>query len=61
MEVTGLDILAMQKACEKLEPYKRADCPTCGWSLEDTPDGIRHCKFCGYQDHYPIKRDLEKV
>ncbi len=25
--VIGLDIRAMQKACEKMKPYKRADCP----------------------------------
>jgi len=60
-EVIGLDILSMQKACEKLEPYKRADCPKCGWSLETTPDDIRHCKLCGWQDQYPIKRELNLV
>jgi tRNA(Ile2) C34 agmatinyltransferase TiaS len=60
-EVMGLDILAMKTACEKLTPYLRPDCPECGWALETTPDDIRHCKLCGYQTEYPIKRHLEKV
>jgi hypothetical protein len=44
-DVIGLDILAMKKACEKLEPYQRADCPICGWMLETAVDGLLHCKF----------------
>jgi hypothetical protein len=60
-EVIGLDILAMKAGCEKLQPYMRNDCPNCGWNLETSIDDIRHCKFCGYQDSYPIKRDIQKV
>ncbi len=54
----GYDIRAMQKACERMEPYKRGDCPNCGWPLEVSIDGITHCKFCGYCDQYPIQRDV---
>jgi hypothetical protein len=60
-DVIGLDILAMREACNKMQPYMRADCPICGWSLETSFDDIRHCKFCGWQDQYPVKRDIEKV
>ena len=60
-DVIGLDIMAMEKACAKMEPYQRADCPICSCALETTPDNIRHCRLCGYQDQYPIKRDLERV
>ena len=59
--VIGLDILAMKAAAEKLTPYQRADCPYCGWNLEVAADGIIHCKFCGFQDQYPLFRDVPKV
>jgi hypothetical protein len=59
--VIGLDILAMQEACNKMPPYKRADCPVCGWNLETSPDDIIHCLFCGWTDSHPIKRDLNLV
>jgi tRNA(Ile2) C34 agmatinyltransferase TiaS len=60
-EVIGFDILAMQEACNKMPPYKRADCPNCGWNLETSPDDIIHCKFCGYASEHPLKRDLNLV
>ncbi len=58
VKTIGLDIRAMQKAIEKMPPYQRGDCPICGWSLETAADGIIHCMFCGWQDQYPVKRDV---
>ena len=59
--VMGLEILAMREACAKMTPYQRTDCPNCGYPLEVAADGIIHCKFCGYQDQYPLRRDIPKV
>jgi ribosomal protein L37E len=60
-EVIGLDILAMQEACAKLTPYQRGDCPVCGFPLETTPDDIIHCRTCGWQNFYPIKREINRT
>ena len=46
----GDDILAIKRACEELQPYKRTDCPICAWNLEELPEGTLHCKFCGWTD-----------
>lgn len=54
----GLEIRAMKKAAEKLPPYRRPDCPICGWTLEETPDQLIHCRFCGWTDQFPIQRDV---
>ncbi len=51
-------ILAMKKACEEMQPYKRSDCPVCGWMLETSVDNITHCKFCGWADRHPIERHI---
>jgi len=57
----GLDILAMKKACEELEPYQRTDCPQCGWPLELSQDGILHCKFDGWTDGpIPFRRNVSE-
>jgi len=55
----GEEILAMKKSCEQMQPYLQPDCPVCGWVLETSIDGIRHCKLCGWTDHRPINRGLE--
>ena len=60
-EVIGLDIIAMRKACEVMEPYKRGDCPNCNWPLRISVDDITECLCCGWQDSYPVKRDIERV
>jgi hypothetical protein len=57
----GLEILAMRKACEDMPPYKRADCCFCGFTTEVAVDGVTHCKWCGWQDDYPIKRDVPRA
>ncbi len=54
----GLDIRAMQKACEKMTPYQRSDCPICSWPLRTSADGIIECMFCGWTSENPIKRDI---
>ena len=54
----GLEILAMRKACEEMQPYQRNDCPLCAWPLETAADGIIHCRLCGWADQHPIKRDV---
>lgn len=59
-EPIGLEILAMKKACENMPPYRRADCPICGWNLETAADGLIHCRFCGWTDEHPIKRDVPR-
>lgn len=56
----GREILAMKRACEKMQPYQRPDCPICGWNLETTVDGLIHCRFCGWASEYPIKRDIDQ-
>jgi ribosomal protein L37AE/L43A len=56
----GMEILAMRKACEEMIPYQRQDCPVCSWALETAADGITHCKFCGWADSHPIKRDVPR-
>lgn len=58
--VIGLDIRAMQKAAEEMKskPYLRGDCPICGWPLETSVDGLRHCRFCGWVSENTIKRDV---
>ena len=58
--VIGLDLLAAQRGCESMPPYQRMDCPFCGWMLETAADGVIHCRFCGFQDQYPIRRDVPK-
>jgi ribosomal protein L37AE/L43A len=60
-EILGLDILAMRKACEEMPPYQRSDCPVCGFQLETAVDGIIHCRYCGWADSYPLKRDVPRV
>ena len=45
----GYEIISLRKSTET-EPFQRVDCPTCMWPLETAPNGIRHCKLCGYQD-----------
>ena len=60
-QVMGLEIMAMQKACEEMQPYQRNDCPYCSYPLRTSPDGIISCLCCGWQDHYPLKRDFPKV
>ena len=57
----GLEILAMQKAIESMEPYQRGDCPIDGFPLETAVDGIIHCRSCGWTDQRADNRDLEKV
>ena len=57
--VLGLEIRAMKKSCEQMQPYQRQDCPFCGWMLEMAADGIIHCKFCGWADQHPIVRNVE--
>ena len=54
----GLDIRAMKKTAEKLQPYRRGDCPICAWPLAVSADDILHCLFCGWTDQLPIKRDI---
>ena len=56
--IIGLEIRAMRKACQEMQPYQRADCPICSWPLEIAPDGIIHCKFCTWTDQSPLRRDV---
>lgn len=58
--VIGLEILAMRKATELLQPYQRQDCPICAWPLETAADGIIHCRFCGWTDQNVIIRDVPR-
>ena len=58
--VIGLDILAMQSACDNLPAYRRGDCPICSWALETAADGIIHCKFCGWVDQPSVERDVPR-
>ncbi len=60
-EILGLEILAMRKATEELQPYQRQDCPVCGWMLQRSVDDILHCRFCGWTDQHPIKRDVGRT
>ena len=30
-------------------------------TFEVAADDITHCRFCGYQDQYPLRRDIPKV
>ena len=59
--VLGYEILAMREACRKMEPYKRSDCPFCGYPLRVAVDGITGCIFCGWRDQNPLRRDIPKV
>lgn len=60
-QIMGNEIIAMKRTCEQMQPYQRQDCPNCGWMLETSADNILHCKFCGWQDQHPIKREgIEK-
>jgi len=58
--ILGLEIRAMRRACEEMQPYQRQDCPVCGYHLETAADGILHCKWCGWTDQHPIKRDVPR-
>jgi ribosomal protein L37AE/L43A len=58
--VLGMEILAMRKAAEEMPPYKRQDCPFCGWMLEVAADGITHCKLCGWTDEHPLRRSVPR-
>lgn len=60
-EPMGLEILAMRDACEQMPPYKRNDCPKCGWSLRVAADDITECPFCGWTDQNPIVRDVPRA
>ena len=56
----GYEIIAMKRACETT-PYLRPECEYDGWPLETTPDGLRHCRFCGAT--YPkltMTRDVQR-
>lgn len=56
--VLGLEIRAMRKACEQMQPYKRSTCPICEWPLRISVDDITECPFCGYTDMSPIIRNV---
>ena len=54
--VIGLDIMEWKRACETT-PYRRNDCPVCGYHLKTAVDGIIECGFCGWTDRNVIKRE----
>ncbi len=58
--IIGLEIRAMRKACEQMQPYQRQDCPVCAWPLQVAADGIIHCRFCGWTDQSPLVRQVER-
>ncbi len=60
-EILGLEILAMRKAAEELQPYQRQDCPVCGYALQRSVDEILHCLWCGWTDMNLIKRDVGRT
>ena len=55
----GYEISGMIRACNAMQPYKRPDCPKCGWEqIEVSIDGLHHCKFCGNTFEFYITRDV---
>ena len=60
--IIGKDILAMRKSCEKMEPFKRGDCPVCGYTpLRVSVDDITECLFCGWTSENPLIRSVEEL
>ena len=56
--IIGLEIRAMRKACEQMQPYQRQDCPICAWPLRTSVDQIIECQFCGWTDMSPTVRNV---
>jgi hypothetical protein len=56
--IIGLEIRAMRKSCEEMQPYQRNDCPLCAWPLRISVDGIIECIFCGWVSEHQLRRDV---
>lgn len=59
-KTTGYEIMAMRRSVEQQQAYQRSDCPTCGWPLDVSFDGILHCIFDGWTDQQYITRRFER-
>ena len=46
----GDDLLAMIKTAKEAQAIKRTRCPVCEYPLEETKDGVLHCRFCGWSE-----------
>jgi len=57
---SGYELLAMRKSAEEMMAYQRQDCPFCAWPLQESPDRILHCRFCGWTDTSPIIRNVPR-
>ena len=45
-----------QAILDEQEAMNPTDCPTCGWTLEEHPDGTLHCPFDGWTNRLSISR-----
>lgn len=55
MPVAGSEIVETIKSVQSQKPYRRNDCPICGWTVEETKRSGLHCPFCGWTE-FPIKQ-----
>lgn len=46
----GDEILNMIKNVRQQELERRTECPECGYPLDETPDGLLYCRFCGWNE-----------
>jgi hypothetical protein len=57
---TGDEILGWIKETRKQQPYKMADCPICGWPLEEGR-GVLHCPFDGWTSGIPDRKTKDDL
>ena len=57
---TGSEILGWIKDLQQQQPYKRDDCPKCGWTLEEHPQKGLHCPLCGWTEQVYHKKTIDE-